>query len=99
MNKLTEFEWKVLSQTVKIPIGETRTYQWIARAIGKPKAGRAVGQALKKNPYPVIIPCHRVIRRDGTLGGYQGKMGTGKKELLLRLEKEIASGLAVLKKE
>lgn len=98
MKKLTRFEWKVLSAATKIPIGETRSYQWIARTIGKPKAVRAVGQALKKNPYPVIIPCHRVIRGDGSLGGYQGKNGNKKKELLLRLEKEIALGLLSLKK-
>lgn len=96
MKELTEFEWKVLSATAKIPIGETRSYQWIARAIGSPKAMRAVGQALKKNPYPVIIPCHRVIRGDGSLGGYQGKKGTRKKARLLHLEKEIAKGLDLL---
>jgi len=87
-NKLTPFEWKVLAATSKIPLGETRSYQWVAKAIGRPKAMRAIGQALKKNPYPLIIPCHRVIKENGSLGGYAG--GKKRKEELLRLEKEIA---------
>ena len=87
--KLTPFQCKVLKVTSQIPIGQTRSYQWVAKKVGNPKAVRAVGQALKKNPYPVIIPCHRVVRRDGSLGGYQGKKGIKKKEQLLRLEKEI----------
>ena len=87
---LTVFEWQVLAAAALIPPGETRTYQGIARAIGNPKASRAVGQALKNNPFAPVVPCHRVIRSDGSLGGYQGKMGSAKKEFLLRLEKEIA---------
>ena len=90
---LTKFEWEVLNVTLQIPIGETRSYRWVARAIGRPKAVRAVGQALKKNPYAPVIPCHRVVREDGSLGGYQGKSGIKKKERLLRLEKEIAAAL------
>ena len=90
-SKLTLFEWQVLRATFKIPIGQTRSYQWVAKKIGKPKAVRAVGQALKKNPFPLIIPCHRVVREDGSLGGYAG--GTKKKEMLLRLEKEIRQQL------
>ena len=90
-NKLTLLEWQVLHATTKIPIGQTRSYQWVAKMIGKPKAVRAVGQALKKNPFPLIIPCHRVVREDGSLGGYAG--GTKKKEMLLRLEKEIRQQL------
>ena len=88
-NKLTEFEWQVLNATCSIPLGETRSYQWIAKEIGRPKAVRAVGQALRNNPYPLIIPCHRVIKSNGKLGGYAGK-SDGKKARLLALEQEIA---------
>ncbi len=89
---LTEFEWKVLKATLEIPIGETRTYKWIAQRIGSPKSSRAVGQALRKNPYPLIIPCHRVIKSDGSLGGYAGGP-PDKKEILLKKEQDIAKGL------
>jgi methylated-DNA-[protein]-cysteine S-methyltransferase len=91
--KLTLFEWKVFAATLTIPIGQTRSYQWIANKVGSPKAVRAVGQALRKNPYPVIIPCHRVIRQDGSLGGYCGKLGHPKKEKLLALERRIVETL------
>ena len=86
--RLTDFEWKVLKAAAKIPIGQTRSYQWVAKTIGHPKAVRAVGQALHKNPFPVLIPCHRVIKEDGSLGGYAG--GLSKKAALLKLEKGIA---------
>jgi methylated-DNA-[protein]-cysteine S-methyltransferase len=89
---LTEFEWKVLKTALTIPLGETRSYQWVANAIGSPKAVRAVGQALRKNPYPLMIPCHRVIRSDGSPGGYAGKMD-GKKMRLLEREQEILKQL------
>ena len=89
--KLTSFEWKVLRAALRIPFGQTRSYQWVARMIGKPKAVRAVGQALKKNPFPLMIPCHRVIRENGFLGGYAG--GIKIKENLLQLEKEITKKL------
>ena len=75
--------WKEIS---KIPFGETRTYKDIAIAIGKPNSSRAVANACGKNPYPVIIPCHRVIRSDGKLGGYSGVGGVKKKKELLKLE-------------
>ena len=88
-NKLTSFEWDVLTATLSVPLGQTRSYQWIAEKIGRPKAVRAVGQALRNNPYPLIIPCHRVIKSDGKLGGYAGKFD-GKKASLLKLEQEIA---------
>jgi len=91
--RLTGFEWQVLKATLAIPLGETRSYQWVARQVRRPKAARAVGQALRKNPYPLIIPCHRVVRSDGTYGGYGGRMDGRKKELL-RLEKEIVKNLA-----
>ncbi|MBM3251439.1 MAG: MGMT family protein [Candidatus Omnitrophica bacterium] len=85
---LSDFEKKVLKITSQIPLGEVRSYQWVARKLGKPKATRAVGQALKKNPYPIIIPCHRVIKSDGSLGGYV--KGKRLKKKLLLFEKCIA---------
>ncbi len=87
-NNLTDFEWQVLQASLSIPLGETRSYQWIARKIGHPKAVRAVGSALRKNPYPLIIPCHRVVKSDGTPGAYAGKMD-GKKAKLLAIEQVI----------
>ena len=90
--KLTKFQWQVLKATLTIPMGETRSYQWIAERIGKPKAVRAVGQALRRNPYTLIIPCHRVIKSDGSFGAYAGKMDN-RKEKLLRTEKEILFNL------
>jgi len=82
--KMTEFQKRVYEVVKTIPVGEVRTYKWIAEKIGNPKAYRAVGQALKKNPYPGIIPCHRVICSDGSLGGYS--QGLKKKTSLLRKE-------------
>ncbi|MBF0122990.1 MAG: MGMT family protein [Candidatus Omnitrophica bacterium] len=86
---LTSFEWSVLKATLEIPFAETRTYSWVAKRIGRPKAVRAVGQALRKNPYPLIIPCHRVIKSDGVLGKYTGKDDGRKRELIL-LERFIS---------
>ena len=89
---LTNFEWKVLKSALSIPLGQTRSYSWVARKIGRPQAVRAVGQALRRNPYPLIIPCHRVIQSDGTPGGYAGKFN-GRKARLLKLEQEILRNL------
>ncbi len=89
---LTAFEWSVLRATLAIPLGQTRSYAWIARKIGRPKAVRAVGQALRHNPYPLLIPCHRVICSSGKLGGYAGKFGKRKKQLLA-MERVIAQGM------
>ena len=86
--KATEFEVKVWKEISKIPYGETRTYKDLAIAIGKPDSARAVANACGKNPYPPIIPCHRVIRTDGKLGGYSGKGGIKtKKKLLIQEQK------------
>ena len=85
--KGTKFQIKVWNYLKKIPKGETRTYLQVAKAIGKPKAHRAVANAVGKNPYPPKIPCHRVIRSDGSLGGYSGKGGIMTKLKLLRSEK------------
>ena len=82
----TKFQRTVWKEISKIPYGETRTYKDLAIAIGKPNSSRAVANACGKNPYPVIIPCHRVIRSDGKLGGYSGVGGVKKKKELLKLE-------------
>jgi methylated-DNA-[protein]-cysteine S-methyltransferase len=80
----TEFEKKVWETLREIPYGETRTYKWLAEKIGKPHAFRAVGNALGKNPIPIIFPCHRVIETDGSLGGYSS--GVELKRRLLEIE-------------
>ena len=85
--KITPFQKAVYKAISGIPFGETRSYQWVAREIGNPKAIRAIGNALKKNPYPVAIPCHRVIRKDGSLGGYC--LGKELKKNLLDWEENI----------
>ena len=82
----TEFQIRVWNELKKIPKGETRTYKEIAKLIGKPTAARAVANACGKNPHPITIPCHRVIRSDGGLGGYSGEGGVEKKRLLLKKE-------------
>ena len=89
---LTDFEWLVLKATLTIPLGQTRSYKWIAEKIRRPKAVRAVGQALRKNPYPLIIPCHRVIKSDGQLGAYAGKYDNRKSDLIT-IEQEILKKL------
>ena len=96
--QLTDFQWEVLQATMEIPLGETRTYQWVAERIGRPQAVRAVGQALRNNPYPVMIPCHRVIKSNGELGAYAGK-DNGKKKSLLDQEKEIVSQLNKIRRK
>ena len=83
----TDFQIKVWNELNKIPSGETKTYKEIAELIGYPKAARAVANACGKNPYPITIPCHRVIRSDGGLGGYSGEGGGEKKRQLLESEK------------
>jgi methylated-DNA-[protein]-cysteine S-methyltransferase len=82
----TAFEQKVWRALRGIPYGETRSYSWIAERAESPKAARAVGQALKKNPLPIILPCHRVIASDSSIGGYSG--GVEVKKWLLRHEKK-----------
>lgn len=81
---LSEFERAVLEATRRIPSGQTRPYGWVAREAGRPRAVRAVGSVLARNPVPLLIPCHRVVRADGRIGDYL--FGTGPKEQLLRAE-------------
>lgn len=80
----TSFQRRVWQATKLIPYGETRSYAWVAGQIGQPEATRAAGQALGRNPLPVIIPCHRVLASDGGLGGFSG--GIEMKKYLLSLE-------------
>ena len=82
----TSFQVKTWRYLMKIPKGTVKTYSQVAKGIGKPLAVRAVANAIGKNPYAPKIPCHRVIRSDGSLGGYSGKGGVKTKRLLLRKE-------------
>ncbi len=84
---MTDFEKLVLKTVSKIPLGELRSYKWVAKKIGKPCAYRAVANALAKNPYPLFIPCHRVIKSSKELGGYS--LGRNLKEKLIKLEKKM----------
>ncbi len=81
----TAFQRKVWRALLKIPRGQTRSYAWLARQIGRPKAVRAVANACGANPAPILIPCHRVIASDGSLGGFGG--GRAMKKKLLALER------------
>ena len=88
MKKLngTKFQISVWKEIKKIPKGQTKTYKDIAVALKKPKSSRAVANACGKNPLLIEIPCHRVIRSDGKLGGYSGKGGINQKRKLLKEE-------------
>lgn len=84
----TAFQCRVWEELLKIPYGRTKTYGEVARAVGKPKAARAVGSACGRNPAPLVIPCHRVVRGTGALGGYG--LGIERKKALLQKEKSLA---------
>ena len=84
LSSLTDFQRAVLQAAAEIPAGQVQSYAQIARSLRKPKAARAVGQALGSNPLPIVLPCHRVIASDGGLGGYAG--GLQRKRQLLTLE-------------
>ena len=90
LSRATPFQRKVWEVTALISYGETRSYAWVAEQMGKPRASRAVGQALGKNPLPIIIPCHRVLSSDGKLGGYSG--GLEMKRHFLSLEASAKMG-------
>jgi len=84
VRKPTEFEQRVYEVLKRIPKGEVRSYRWVAEQLGDAKLARAVGQAVGRNQCPITIPCHRVIRSDGTLGGYA--WGLAKKRKILMEE-------------
>lgn len=92
---LTPFQRRVLDTAAEIPRGEVRPYRWVARRIGNEGAFRAVGSSLARNPVPLIIPCHRVVRSDGRVGGYS-LGGPDRKVLLLRHEGADLAGLEAL---
>lgn len=82
----SKFERAVYKTLMGIPYGQARTYQWVAQKAGRPGASRAVGNALAKNPLPIIIPCHRIIKSDGSLGNFSAIGGSRLKKQLLELE-------------
>ena len=85
LRSVTAFQRMVLEATARIPRGQVRPYGWLARMVGAPGAARAVGSTMARNPVPLIIPCHRVVRSDGRIGAYS-LGGPGRKRVLLRHE-------------
>jgi len=83
--ELTPFAARVIETVRRIPFGALRSYKWVAREAGSPKAARAVGQVLARNPLPIVVPCHRVVESDGSLGGYSGG-GPDMKRRLIDIE-------------
>jgi len=83
LSKLSGFQKKVLIFITKIPPGQTMTYGEVARKLGFPNAARAIGQALAKNPFPIIIPCHRVVKSNKNIGGFKGGVALKKKLLII----------------
>ena len=86
---MTDFEKRVLRAVMEIPAGEVRSYKDIAKQVGRPRAYRAVANALNKNPFPLLVPCHRVIRANREIGGYA--WGGDLKRSLLNLERKISA--------
>lgn len=93
LSKSTPFECSVWEATKSIPWGQTRSYAWVAKQIGRPSAPRAVGHALGRNRFPIVIPCHRVLGSDGSLHGFGG--GLKLKQYLLDLESNNKVSLSV----
>ena len=85
MKSYPPFYQAVWKACASIPKGETRTYGWVAKKVGNPGAARAVGQALGKNPFAPVVPCHRVVASNG-LGGFSAKGGSAAKARLLKME-------------
>ena len=85
--ELTLFQKKVYRAVLDIPLGQVRSYSWVAKKIGNPGAARAVGSALNKNPFAPFVPCHRVINNNGELGNYS--QGAGRKKKLISKERKI----------
>lgn len=93
MTGVPDFDRAVLGETLEIPPGETRTYGDIARAVGDAADARRVGQALGRNPFPIVVPCHRVVGADGAMTGFSAPGGTGMKRRLLKIEGALAPEL------
>lgn len=100
MKKYPPFYVKAWKACFEIPAGKTMTYGEIAKKAGSPKAARAAGAAMRSNPWPPIIPCHRVIAADGKMCGYSGKGGIKQKEKMLEYERKTGKGadIKLLKK-
>ncbi len=88
LDNYTNFQKKILQTVGKIPYGETRSYKEAAEEAGYLRAYRAVGNTMRNNPLPLIVPCHRVIKSDGSLGGFSGKEGIALKRKMIDLESE-----------
>ena len=89
--KATLFQMRVWKEVKIIPYGDIKTYSWLGKKLSRPGSSRAVGNALAKNPLPLIIPCHRVVRSDGKMGGFSLPGGTLLKKKLIDLEKKNKS--------
>ncbi|MHC4443142.1 MAG: methylated-DNA--[protein]-cysteine S-methyltransferase [Planctomycetota bacterium] len=89
LSSLTTFQQQVLKTCAKIDYGKTISYGQLAQRIGKPKAARAVGGALARNPIPIVIPCHRVIAVDGSMRGFSAEQGISLKKKLLKMEADV----------
>ncbi|MHC4644789.1 MAG: methylated-DNA--[protein]-cysteine S-methyltransferase [Planctomycetota bacterium] len=89
LDGLSPFSRSVLTASRKLTFGQTISYGGLAHKIGRPKAGRAIGTVMARNPTPLIIPCHRVIRSDGKIGGFSAAGGVTLKKRLLQLESEV----------
>ncbi len=85
-SSLSAFQKSVLTAVIQVPYGQTITYSRVAHLVGCPKAYRAVGTALANNPFPLIVPCHRVIKTDGSIGNFSGYGGERMKRKMLKLE-------------
>lgn len=97
LSGLSDFERDVLTAASRIPAGQARPYGWVAREAGRPRAVRAVGTVLARNPVPLLVPCHRVVRADGLLGDYM--FGSAHKEQLLRAEQMNVDEVAALARQ
>lgn len=95
MEAMTDFEKKVYKHTMKIPFGKVKTYKWLAGKTGNPAGARAVGNVLGRNPVPLIIPCHRIVRSDGKLGGFSAPGGILMKRKMLSIEGHLNYPLTI----
>lgn len=86
LSDVPPFRRRVLEQCQRIPYGKTASYRDLARAVGNANAARAVGTAMAHNPLPLVVPCHRVLRSDGSIGGFSSPSGVAEKKRMLRLE-------------